>query len=86
MLGGSGAGDEEEEEERMMVELDVDVEAEMEKVPVFGGDVSGSAAVTFSSTLAASVSCDVAGLLGFVLMPLSVPLASLAAGLLVQGE
>lgn len=77
MLGGSGAGDDEGGEERMMVEV------EMEGMLVFGGELAGSA---FSSTLAVSVICDVAGLLGFELMPLSVPLASFAAGLLVHGE
>lgn len=90
MLGGSGAGDEEGGEERttVEVELDVDVavEVEMEGMLVFGSEVAGSGAVAFSSTLASSVSCDIAGLLGFVLVPLSIPLASLAAGLLVHGE
>lgn len=84
MLGGSVAGDEEGGEGRttVEVELDVDVEVETEGMLVFGGEVAGSAAVAFS----ASVSCGVAGLLGFVLAPLSTPLASLVAGLLVHGE
>lgn len=86
MLGGSGAGDEEGGEERTTVEMELDVEVEMEEMLVFGGEVAGSAAIAFSSTLAVSVSCDVAGLLGFVLTPLSVPLSSFAAGLLVHGE
>lgn len=87
MLGGSGAGDEEGGEERMMdLDVDVDVDVEMEVLLVFRGEVTGSAAVAFSSTLITSVCCDVAGLLGFVLDPFSAPLASLAAGLLVHGE
>lgn len=87
MLGGSGAGDVEGGEERTMVEeeLDVDVEVEMEETLVFGGEVAGSGSVTFSSLSAFSVSCGVTGLV-FVLMPLSAPLASLTAGLLVHGE
>lgn len=88
MLGGNGAGDKEggEETTKVEVDLDMDVEVEMKGMLVFGGEVAGSAAVAFSFTLATSVSCDVAGLLGFVLVPLSAPLASLAAGLLVHGE
>lgn len=82
MLGGNGAGDEEGGDGRTTVELDVDVEVETEEMLVFGGEVAGSTAVAFS----ASVSCDVAGVLGFVLALLSAPLASLAAGLLVHGE
>lgn len=79
MLGGSGAGDKEGGEDRTTVELDVDVEVEIEGMLVCGDEVAGSTAVAFSFTSAVSVSCDVAGLLGFVLTPLSAPLALFAA-------
>lgn len=84
MLESSEVGDEEGRGERTMVEVELDVD--VDKMLVFGGEAAGSSAAAFSSTLAVLESCNVAGLLGFVVMAFSVPLALFAAGLLVQGE